>query len=63
MFYCLLCCKSIICSDTLADHLPRLGKRELNFLVSITRNHVSVPGVSSSFLCLGQAALFHCGTP
>ena len=44
-----------------ADHFPRLGKRELICLLSFTCNYVvSVGEVSSSSGCLGWAALFYC---
>ena len=49
----------------MADYLPRLGKREMKMLLSITRSCVvSVRGGGSfSAWRLGQAALFHCDTP
>ena len=46
------------------DQLPRLGKRELGFLLSITRFVVvSVRRSSSSSGCLGKAALVYCAIP
>ena len=46
------------------DHLPRLGKRELIYLLLFTCNNVvSVGEVSSSSGFLGWATLFNCGTP
>ena len=44
--------------------LPRLGKRELIFLLYITRNYVvSVRSGVLFLLGLGYAVLFYCGTP
>ena len=46
--------------------LPRLGKRELIYLLLFTCNYmyvVSVGEVSSSSGCLGWTTLFYCGTP
>ena len=46
------------------DQLPRLGKRELIFLLLFTCNYVFFVWRSFLFLwCLGWAALFYCGTP
>ena len=46
------------------DQSPRLGKRELIYLLLFTCNYVvSVGEVSSSSGCLGWATLFYCGTP
>ena len=46
------------------DQLPRLGKRELIYLLPFTCNYVvSVGKVSSSSGCLGWATLIYCGTP
>ena len=46
------------------DQLPRVGNRELIYLLLFTCNYVvSVGKVSSSSGCLGWATLFYCGTP
>ena len=46
-----------------ADQLPRLGKRELICLLSVTCIYVFLFGeVSSSSGCLSGATLFYCGT-
>ena len=46
------------------DQFPRLGKRELIYLLLFTLNYVvSVGEVCSSSGCLGWATLFYCGTP
>ena len=46
------------------DLFPRLGKRELIYLLLFTRNYVvSVGEVCSSSGCLGWAMLCYCGTP
>ena len=46
------------------NQFPRLGKRELIYLLLFTRNYVvSVRKVCSSSGCLGWATLFYCGTP
>ena len=45
------------------DQLPRLGKRELIYLLLFTCNYVvSVREVISSSGCLGWATLFYCGS-
>ena len=45
------------------DQLPRLGNRELMYLLLFTCNYVvSVGEVSFSSGCLGWATLFNCGT-
>ena len=46
------------------DQGPRLGKRELIYLLLFTRNYVvSIGEVCSSSGCLGWATLFYCDTP
>ena len=45
------------------DQFPRLGKRELIYLLLFTRNYVvSIGEVCSSSGCLGWATLFYCVT-
>ena len=46
------------------NQFPRLGKRELIYLLLFTRNYVVFVGeVYSSSGCLGLATLFYCVTP
>ena len=46
------------------DQFPRLGERELIYLLLFTRDYVvSVGEVFYSSGCLGWATLFYCGTP
>ena len=50
--------------QAVVDQYPRLGKRELIYLLLFTRNFVvSLGGVCSSSGWLGLATLFYCGTP
>ena len=45
------------------DQFPQLGKRELIYLLLLTRNFVvSLGKVCSSSGCLGWDTLFYCGT-
>ena len=53
----------VIYMQALVNQLPRLGKRELTYLLFFTCNVVSVGGVSSSSGRLGWTTLLYYGTP
>ena len=60
VFFCLL----LICLQAVVDQFPRLGKRELIYLLLFSRNYVvSVGEVCSSSGCLGWATLLIVALP
>ena len=67
LFYVLPCVILFLCfSILLALRLPRLGKRELVWVlfVRLFDSHLFIVfSVSSSSWCLGRAAVCDCGTP